>query len=389
MAFILLFVMSCESYGDIRYYVALIIFFITISTCFYFNSCLSKRAIKIFFLSILAILLLGFVYYVPVLSFKININDYSYKDFLFSILFKLLMSFVILSAIEYNVDIFRKVLGAVIAAHIAVFIMQLSVVYLTGYYVDLLYPITGEAQRYEALFSLPIIGNVYRPTGLYVEPSTFATYILWLLALKINFDNNVSKFSYVVCILAIATFSLAAMIYAALFIIVLYYASNAKMYNKVIVSFTFTLIPVVFSYVFSARLSALNGSGETLRANLNKLVFNQNVIDIVFGNGLYGLPEKVANLRTGSDLWRLGIAALNDNGLWLFLILKVGLVGLIITILIFFTLLRQPRDRVLFLILLMTKISFLSFTFVFVLYSLCVFRKNENVFLLRGKNKSE
>lgn len=384
MAFVMLFVMSCESYNDIRYYAVLLTLIITMAVFFYSKPLLSKRAVNIFFMSIVMTIFLGFIYFVPILFFKTNIANYLYKDFVFSISFKLLVAFAILSSIENNLAQFKKLLVAVLAVHVSFFILQFVIVYLTGHYIDPLYLFTGESQRYESLISLPIIGDIYRPTGFYVEPSTFATYLLWFLALKLNFDDKATKFSYIICIVAISTLSLAAMVYATLFLIVLYYTSSSKKYNKIILTFVFMLLPILFSYIFSARLSALNGSGESLRANLNDLVFNQGIIDILFGNGIYGLPDKVANLRTGSDLWRLGIAALNDNGLWLFLIIKIGLVGLIITIFVFCSLLRRPRDCILFFILLMTKISFFSFTFVFVLYSLFIFRNDKYNSLYRG-----
>ncbi|HAJ6910566.1 TPA: hypothetical protein HND16_22825 [Escherichia coli] len=142
-------------------------------------------------------------------------------------------------------------------------------------------------------------------------------------------------------------------------------SGSIKLIKKI--QFVLLLLPApfVFYEIFKARLEALGGSGESLRENLNKLVFSQDPLTLLFGNGLLGLPAEVSDLNSGAELWRLGIAALNDNGLWLFFIIKVGLVGLFILIIIMLLITRKKIDFIVFVILLLTKVTFFSFIFVF------------------------
>lgn len=77
----------------------------------------------------------------------------------------------------------RDALFLVISCHVLVFWIQVVVYYVTGQYLDLLYPITGEEQRafggsYE-LLGFPLV----RATGLFNEPGTFSNFVFPLFVL--------------------------------------------------------------------------------------------------------------------------------------------------------------------------------------------------------------
>lgn len=365
LSFSLLFIMSCESFNETRY---LPVFFLLFITAFYYIFFIRKISVSLLYsfgLVLSLVIILGALSSLPVLSYKQNLVNYGLSDFYISIVFKLLVAFFILALCPNNLTLINIIKGVLIV-HLSVFYVQAAIVYLTGYYIDLLYPVTGELQRFESLFFLPWIGAVYRPTGLYVEPSTFSSFILWLLSIKILCQKNFCRFDIFVIVSSMLSLSLAAIVYGAMFLLLALLCSGSiKLIKKI--QFVLLLLPApfVFYEIFKARLEALGGSGESLRENLNKLVFSQDPLTLLFGNGLLGLPAEVSDLNSGAELWRLGIAALNDNGLWLFFIIKVGLVGLFILIIIMLLITRKKIDFIVFGILLLTKVTFFSFIFVF------------------------
>lgn len=374
----LLFIMSCESYNETRYPIVLFILIIAVFYIIFFLGEISRKTTLNFFCFFVIILAIGWMSSLPIFSFKQNIINYSFSDFIIPTLFKLITSFIILILCK-STKCFGKVVSGVIKIHLFFFYMQTIIVYVSGHYIDLLYYFTGELQRYESLFSLPIIGTVYRPTGLYVEPSTFSSFILWLLAIKILAQKQIERFDIFVIISAMMSLSLAALIYGSLFLVaIVLFSSSITLIKKTQFLILFSITPFLFYMIFQARLDALGGSGESLRQNLNNLVFAQDWLTLFFGNGLLGLPNEVSHLTTGAELWRLGIAALNDNGLWLFFIIKIGYVGLFMVVFFAYILTPKKIDFFIFIVLLLTKITFLSFIFIFYIFILAENSKRES-----------
>ncbi|MEX5485346.1 hypothetical protein IC611_02610 [Proteus mirabilis] len=51
--------------------------------------------------------------------------------------------------------------------------------------------------------------------------------------------------------------------------------------------------------------------------------------ELLFGNGMLGVVTAFSEYMKSGNLWKIDVAALNDNGLWLFIIIKIGMVGLL------------------------------------------------------------
>ncbi|WP_455814387.1 hypothetical protein [Pseudomonas graminis] len=360
--------MTSESYDSYRYAIALPLVLFSIVFLFVKKPYVSKIGFGVVSVSIMLCVAFGVFYSLPTLTFKNNIDNYNFVIFVASTIFKIFCCYTIFELCRGNLALLVKVISAVIIIHVAMFVLQTIVVYGTGYYIDVLEPVTGEAQRYEGLFSLPVIGNIYRATGFFIEPSTYATYVLWLLAIRIMINGKVNKSDLYIAGTTVITLSLAAIVYGLMFFLVLFQFSKIKIRTKLLCYTVFSFLPFIFISIFDARLNALNGSGESLRYNLLNYVFSQDLGTILLGNGVMGLPDEVAALSNTNDLWRLGFAALNDNGLWLFLIIKVGLLGLFSVIFAVMCLVKDMTSKMLFLVLMLTKINFLSFTFIFYIF---------------------
>src|SRR5690606_28110468 len=114
--------------------------------------------------------------------FTLKQNDsFSPVGFLLAIALKLALFFPVYLLSNRNRFELARVIGIVSLLHLAFFALQYVVVYGSGYYIDPLYAFTGVEQRYGSNITLPLIGAMYRPTGFFSEPSTYAAFMLVLL----------------------------------------------------------------------------------------------------------------------------------------------------------------------------------------------------------------
>ena len=212
---------------------------------------------------------------------------------------------------------------------------------------------------------IPVIGQVYRCTGFFEEPSTYAGFIVVLLASKLYLNPKVDKLVIVAAISIIMSFSVAAIAYGL--IIIGYFLLRSKgSYLKYIL---FLLSPLLVAAVIGIALERLisqGGNAQDIRDNLNAMVFAQQLPILIFGNGALGIMPAAADvMNTTGAIYRLGIASLNDNGMWLFFIIKFGYVGLAIIGSYLFIKTKSTLNRIILFVIFLTKLSFLYFGFVF------------------------
>lgn len=134
---------------------------------------------------------------------------------------------IILAAVT-TITLLRRVpleslVRAFLVAHLAAFFLQAIVVYTTSYTLDYLAPITGEPQRMRGgAFALPVIGLLPRPTGLFVEPGTYATFIAPLVALFERWydDSNVNRWVFWLGLLSLVlSLSVFGIVFAAIILL--------------------------------------------------------------------------------------------------------------------------------------------------------------------------
>ena len=348
--------------GEFRYYFALPLLFLVWFLFVIENSLrLDKYITRAFFVSIFVCILLGVPSLFGVSPHKANLN-YTYTNYIMSIIFKLFAAYTVI-VLTFKWQIYKEVLDKVLFLNITVFYFQFFLVYATGYYPDFLEPITGEPQRYNSLFSIPILGNIYRPTGLYEEPSTYSSIILVLVACRFFINPKVDKIIILSVISTVLSLSVASIIYGTILGGYLLIKSRNTYYKYL----PFLMAPLFISalgYLAFLRLGTV-GNATELRNNLTSVVFEQNNIEILFGNGMMGTVNSLAQFVIDGNLWKAGVVTLNDNGLWLFIIIKFGLVGLLVMSQFFLKRLGNQLNILLFLIILVSKVSFLYFIFIF------------------------
>jgi hypothetical protein len=163
----------------------------------------------------------------------------------------------------------------------------------------------------------------------------------------------------------ILSLSVASVVYGAALGLYLMLKSRGSYFKYI----PFLLLPFIFyglaSLVF-LRLDSV-GNATDLRSNLIYVVFEQQYFQVLFGNGVLGVVDSLAEYVKAGNLWKAGVVTLNDNGLWLFIIMKFGLLGLIAFSFAFTKRLTTNLNLLLFLIVMLSKVSFLYFIFIFYL----------------------
>ena len=361
ISFILLSIIN-YNLDEVRYFVALplaaiVFFYFLFLSEFKVNLNITKKYFIIIFLATL----LGIASDFEILSYNKNLN-YGLLDYLFSIWVKITVSYIVI-VLSIKLNVLEKILSTVILVNISFFAFQFFLVYTTNIYPDFLDFLIGEKQRYGSRIVIPIIGELYRPTGFYEEPSTYSSIILVLLATRYYVSN---KFDYVFYF-AVATMVMSlsvAFVIIGLGIGLGLLLNSKKTYLRYLPFLLFPIVCYALYLVASIRLDSV-GNATDLRGNLMLEVFKQPWFSILFGNGLFGVLDSLKHYVQEGTLWKAGVVTLNDNGLWLFLIIKIGFIGLFLTILFFYKKLDNRICFVLFLLVLLTKVSFLYFVFIF------------------------
>ena len=367
-----IFIITLESYGTDRYFLLLPILFVFILRISRVEFRKKDLLFIVYFVGI--VILLTLLSKFEFFTFKDNIN-YSAFSFLFGILFKLFSCIAIYYSAIDNSNRIYKMLGIVLSVHLGMFWIQFLTVYSTGIYLDVLEPISGISQRYIGGFTLPLIGAIYRPTGFYSEPSTFFICTLFLVFCRYWISNQTSKLDYLLLGTGFFTFSAAANFIAFLYLFVLFLSSNTRFYKKLtLVLFMVFIAAIVFNQI-GARLEATEGAILSLRKELVQITLSQDILSLIFGNGILGLPDNLANLLRYYSMRDLRLAAVNDGGLWLFIIMKLGVLGLLFLIFLASRRFTGIKERIIFSTALLTKISLFNFVFIFFVLFCCLYEK--------------
>ncbi|WP_146144491.1 hypothetical protein [Photobacterium iliopiscarium] len=297
-----------------------------------------------------------------------NLIKYTYYSFTVGMIVKLFSVYSTFVFLKGDTDKLERMIKYVLILNLSMFFIQFIIVFPTGIYIDPLKLITGESSRYGSDIFVPLIGNIYRCTGFYEEPSTYAGFIVVLLASKLYLNPKVDKLVILSALSIILSFSVAAIVYGL--IIIGYFLLRSKAsYLKYILFLLSPLLVAAIAAIAIQRLTSLGGDAQDIRSNLNDMVFSQQLPVLIFGNGALGIMSAAAHvMNTTGAIFRLGIASLNDNGMWLFFIIKFGFFGLAtITAYLFFKS-KSLLNRIMFLVIFLTKLSFLYFGFIFYLF---------------------
>jgi hypothetical protein len=235
----------------------------------------------------------------------------------------------------------------------------------TKHYVDFVEPVTGEKSRYLNYASVNPIFS-YRPTGLYVEPSTYSAavgamavgYILLCRAKGIR----PAKMPVILAIVSmLVTQSAAAVIQAIILLVavVLVQSRNIRMWWVTALALLLIASPGVIAAYFDSFMLKFN-TDSGIRYALVQYVFElRHGWDFVFGYGPFGLENKLYRLAD-DGVGTPTVASLNDAGLLNFFLVKFGMAGFLIPIGIFWSMRKDVAGILFFAMLMSVKLSYMN-----------------------------
>ena len=253
-------------------------------------------------------------------------------------------------------------LSALIIFHALVLLLQTVVLIATNNYLDFVEPVTGELSRYHNYENLnPVFA--YRPTGLFVEPSTFSAVLAVLTigyVLLSRAQNREPHFlPVIVSIIAmLITQSTAATIQCAVLLVA--FTANRMKSTRIVLAVMLLLavatVPSFLEAYLNSFTTKMNESSE-LRLSLMDYIYNgRRGWDWLLGYGPFALEDSLYRLTKTSNAFQ--VASLNDAGLLQYFAVRFGMIGFLIP-LVFFIRIKKDLSHLLFLVVLMSvKISY-------------------------------
>lgn len=286
----------------------------------------------------------------------------------------LLTSFFFYSMIAKHEIIFYQAIRKVLLFHVVFFFVQYILYSLFGIYIDPIEVISGESQRYNSAIYNDT--STIRPTGLFIEPSTYSAYVGALLIIYVQKYRKVD-FLIVSAILSFfLTLSTAAMFMG--FIFCIFYFKQIKSFAIKVIFSCLAALAFYYSYLYQVQRFDTGGileSGSYLsRAKFLDLILASDINNIIFGSGFFTLDVNIFNyIQEHSGV------ALNDSSVFVYILIRLGLVGLVSYCVFLFLILK--RDMFLGGILLavsLTKINLEASLFILLIISLIFCYKNTN-----------
>lgn len=364
---IIIFILTLENHDITRLAVAVPFL---IALAFLEGVHLNKKRLTGYFTIQIFILLMSLASYFGLFAFKENMGG-GYKSFDFFLNTSLKLSFVaILLLCQRNILNIIQAVTVVLVFHVMAFYIQFVVVYTSGFYIDLLYPFTGEVARYTWGVSLPFIGQTFRPTGFYNEPSTLFYAALALFVIRYISTRKTDWLFYLTIAMFFLSLSFVAIAVTLLFWA--FYTLHKRRYLAIIPSFLVLLVIAVFSQsMLEERMEHYDATG--IRANFISVLLSQSVMELAFGNGPVGVPTEIEFIyQTDEALSRkkTNLPALNDNGVLVSFLMSYGFIGCILLLLFTYRYSRSSFDFVCLSLVFLTKIKPVGILFLFYLLML-------------------
>lgn len=320
------------------------------------------------FVCLIFVVLSGFTFLLNLPNYKVA-EEFNIAFLSNFIKYIILVIYIYIVSLIYINDR-EKVINAckwVLIAHITIFFIQFLMAYMTGYYLDFVLPFIGEASRYK-FYGVASSLELYRCTGLFIEPSTYAVSVYCLLIIlktkSSEFSLKLERFTLASIFLSLSTISIV--------IVILHYVVKfaPKIFNiKKLIPILFLVLLSLLGFtqteLYNIQMEKFkNTSG--IRFGLVDAVLERNEALLIFGSGLYGIEERIiegskghcaVGTDCGSQINRK-YASPADSGLLFYLFIKFGVFTLPILICVVYPFLFSFEKIGLFSILLLTKIQF-------------------------------
>ena len=232
------------------------------------------------------------------ISFLNNVENFHAISF-FGVFFSLFFSYLFFNLFENNVSSLVKVVDYTNKVHVLFFMIQLISFYVFGTYIDLIEPITGEAQRnIGGLFDGV---NSIRPSGLFGEPAAYCLAIIGFNFILLVKRKKIGAFSMFSLVTILLTMSALGVVYVVGFILVHIFFINKKIKSILILfiffsaSFFIVLKYELLNYIYLIdKLSTFTESTsyQYRIGNITNDMSNLPLFKLLFGVGLGNLDTR-------------------------------------------------------------------------------------------------
>lgn len=258
------------------------------------------------------------------------------------------------------------ILSVILLIHITMFYIQLVTIYSFNYYIDFVFFITGEHSRY-LMYGANTSIDIYRCTGLYAEPSTYAISILILTSLyqltAKKASNYILLLSYLSIFLSFSSISYFILLYLLLsFFILKFYKKNKTLFIIALI-FLLSLSFISIDLINVQIEKIINTSG--IRIALVIEIIQRPLNILIFGSGLFGLEQHIMEGSRGlciaSDCTaqiNRTFATPNDVGILFYSFMKFGILTFPIVLYLVHPFIKNKSKMIFFTCILFTKIQF-------------------------------
>jgi hypothetical protein len=256
------------------------------------------------------------------------------------------------------------IVSRLLVLNCAALLLQTVTLLVSGQYIDFLKPITGEASRYLNYASVnPVF--LFRPTGLYVEPSTFAAAAGAMAVGYILLSRAAGKAPALLpvaltMLCMLITQSAAAVVQSVVLVaaVMMTHSRRTRAWAAGFIVFIALASPgLIAAYVNSFMLKFNADSG--LRFQLLSYVYElRHGWDYLFGYGPFSVEYDLFSLSEPKGDLGPAIASLNDAGLLNFFVVQFGIVGLAFPVLMFLRMRKNIANLFFFGLLMSAKLSY-------------------------------
>lgn len=256
--------------------------------------------------------------------------------------------------------------------HTFFFLVQFIAFYFFGSKIDYLFWFNGEEQRtYTGTFQFFGM-QLFRATGLFVEPSTFFIHFAPLVAIKwLLIDKKLNFVNTMLILISLLTFSSFGFVFwMIIFIGVLIYN---LVHFKFKINFSQIILIIILLYVvsfvaeyFFFFLDKKLGTEYDASSNADRVGFIQYLLNRDFITNIFGIGFSQDNIEY----------TVNDSGMISAIFYRFGIIGVTFFFLLG-VLLNSYKKMIIFLALILTKLS-ITYPFFWLVYGLLLFYKEKN-----------
>lgn len=269
---------------------------------------------------------------------------------------------------SFNKINYALILRKIALFHIFYLLIQFALYYGLGFKFDLL-GMFGIEQR----TSMDYGGStVFRPAGLFWEPSNFAAYVLALYLPYLIKNNNFRKKDFLLPVSIILTLSSVAFLVGALVLVTMLLKSGLIKRPKILFTAIIVGLPLLYFGYDSQKDRFTDGVSDNvntlLRTNLIEYSWESrldNPVLLIGGTGIYSYDLNI--YKEEQSPFGRSMASIQDATFFVFTFLLTGVVGLFLLILLILKV-NGFSNKVFVLTFMLTKISFLFPIFLFFIY---------------------